>query len=57
MELTIRRRIEEDVHEFITWAYEGIYSFYDNNSQAEKIEGLKESFSSIVNLIHHKNPL
>jgi [ribosomal protein S18]-alanine N-acetyltransferase len=43
MELTIRRRTEEDIKEFITWTYDGIYSFYDNNSQAEKIEGLKES--------------
>ncbi|WP_282137317.1 hypothetical protein [Rossellomorea aquimaris] len=43
MELTIRRRTEEDIKKFITWTYDGIYSFYDNNSQAEKIKGLKES--------------
>ncbi|PFA62979.1 alanine acetyltransferase [Bacillus sp. AFS015802] len=43
MELTLRRRTGEDINEFITWTYEGIYSFYDNNSQQEKIEGLRES--------------
>jgi|GEM_PF-3689464 len=29
MELTIRRRTEEDIKKFITWTYDGIYSFYD----------------------------
>ncbi|MCA0149630.1 GNAT family N-acetyltransferase [Rossellomorea vietnamensis] len=43
MELTIRRRTQEDIKEFQTWTYDGIYSFYDNNSQKEKIQGLKES--------------
>lgn len=43
MELTIRRRTQEDIKEFLTWTYDGIYSFYDNDSQIEKIEGLKES--------------
>ncbi len=43
MKLTIRRRNQEDINEFITWTYDGIYSFYDNNSQKEKIDGLKES--------------
>ena len=43
MQLTIRRRNHEDINEFITWTYDGIYSFYDNNSQKEKIDGLKES--------------
>ncbi len=43
MELTIRRRTQEDINEFIKWTYDGIYSFYDNNSQIEKIQGLKES--------------
>ncbi|MBW3112436.1 GNAT family N-acetyltransferase [Bacillus sp. MCCB 382] len=43
MQLTIRRRTEEDINEFLTWTYDGIYSFYDNNSQIEKIEGLKQS--------------
>ncbi|MCF6138254.1 GNAT family N-acetyltransferase [Pseudalkalibacillus berkeleyi] len=43
MELTIRRRTKEDINEFITWTYEGKYSFYDNNIQEEKIEGFKQS--------------
>lgn len=43
MELTIRRRTQEDINEFMTWTYDGMYSFYDNNHQVEKIEGLKES--------------
>ncbi|MFZ3579728.1 GNAT family N-acetyltransferase [Virgibacillus sp. DJP39] len=46
MELTIRRRTKEDINEFITWTYEGIYSFYDNNIQKEKIEGFKQSVHS-----------
>ena len=43
MQLTLRRRTEEDINEFLTWTYDGIYSFYDNNSQIEKVEGLKAS--------------
>ncbi len=43
MKLTIRRRTNEDIDEFITWTYSGIYSFYDNNIQDEKIEGFKQS--------------
>ncbi|TMU87258.1 GNAT family N-acetyltransferase [Bacillus sp. BHET2] len=43
MELTIRRRTKEDIDEFITWTYEGIYSFYDNNLQEEKMDGFKKS--------------
>lgn len=43
MQLTVRRRTHEDINEFLTWTYDGIYSFYDNNSQIEKMDGLKES--------------
>lgn len=46
MTLTIRKRTIEDVNEFLTWTYDAIYSFYDNNIQKEKIEGFKESVHS-----------
>jgi [ribosomal protein S18]-alanine N-acetyltransferase len=46
MEFTIRKRTEEDINEFITWTYDGIYSFYDNNIQQEKIESFKQSIHS-----------
>lgn len=46
MELTIRTRTKDDINEFITWTYDGIYSFYDNNIQKEKIDGFKQSFNS-----------
>jgi [ribosomal protein S18]-alanine N-acetyltransferase len=43
MSYTIRKRTQEDVTEFITWTYEGVYSFYDNNIQDEKINGFLQS--------------
>ncbi|MBD7969255.1 GNAT family N-acetyltransferase [Paenibacillus gallinarum] len=46
MKITIRKRTEEDINQFITWTYDGIYSFYDNNIQQEKIEGFKQSINS-----------
>lgn len=46
MEFFIRKRTDEDINEFITWSYEGIYSFYDNNIQQEKINSLKRSIHS-----------
>lgn len=46
MELTIRRRTKDDINQFITWTYDGIYSFYDNNIQKEKIEGFEQSINS-----------
>ena len=42
----LRERTEEDVKEFITWTYGGIYSFYDNNIQEEKIDGFIQSVNS-----------
>lgn len=39
MSFIIRKRTEEDVNQFLTWTYEGIYSFYDNNIQEEKVDG------------------
>ncbi|MDQ0087899.1 ribosomal-protein-alanine N-acetyltransferase [Paenibacillus anaericanus] len=43
---TLRTRTIEDVHEFINWTFEGIYSFYDNNIQEEKIAGFYNSVDS-----------
>jgi len=46
MELTLRRRSEEDVKEFLSWKFEGVYSFYDNDIQVEKIDWIKQSVHS-----------
>ncbi|RLQ94574.1 GNAT family N-acetyltransferase [Falsibacillus albus] len=46
MNYKIRKRTKEDVHEFITWTYDGIYSFYDNNIQEEKINGFLQSIDN-----------
>jgi [ribosomal protein S18]-alanine N-acetyltransferase len=46
MSYTIRKRTQEDVAEFITWTYEGVYSFYDNNIQEEKINGFLQSVNT-----------
>lgn len=40
MEFFLRKRTEKDTKEFLTWCYEGIYSFYDNNIQQEKIDDI-----------------
>jgi [ribosomal protein S18]-alanine N-acetyltransferase len=42
----LRKRTKEDVNEFITWTFDGVYSFYDNNIQEEKINGFLESVDS-----------
>ncbi|MGD6873723.1 hypothetical protein ACQCU1_16215 [Sutcliffiella horikoshii] len=31
------------MQEFVTWTFDGEYSFYDNNIQKEKINGFLES--------------
>ncbi|GIN39243.1 GNAT family N-acetyltransferase [Heyndrickxia oleronia] len=46
MSFIIRKRTLEDVNQFLTWTYEGIYSFYDNNIQQEKVDGFKQSIDS-----------
>lgn len=38
MEFHFKRRTKEDIIEFLTWHFDGIYSFYDNDAQREKIE-------------------
>ncbi len=43
MSYKIRKRTAEDVREFITWTYDGVYSFYDNNIQEEKVNGFLNS--------------
>lgn len=42
----IRKRTNEDINEFVTWTYEGVYSFYSNNIQQEKIESFQQSIHS-----------
>ncbi|WP_064094039.1 GNAT family N-acetyltransferase [Rossellomorea aquimaris] len=43
MTFMIRNRTDEDIQEFLTWTFDGIYSFYDNSIQQEKIDGFIES--------------
>ena len=54
MEFLLRKRTEEDIEDFLTWKYEGVYSFYDNSIQQEKIDGYRQSVNkeqalSVVN--------
>lgn len=46
MSYTLRKRTKEDVLEFITWTYEGDYSFYNNNIQEEKVKGFLHSIDT-----------
>jgi len=59
MEFTLRRRSEKDVKEFLSWKFEGIYSFYDNDIQVEKIDWIKQSVHSdrAFSVIDEKNNL
>ncbi len=43
MKLEFRVPIKSDIEDILTWKYDGIYSFYDNSIQKEKIEWI-ESF-------------
>lgn len=43
MKLEFRTPIKSDIEDILTWKYDGIYSFYDNSIQKEKIEWI-ESF-------------
>ena len=40
MKFFLKVRTEEDTKEFLTWSYDGVYSFYDNNIQQEKIDDI-----------------
>jgi [ribosomal protein S18]-alanine N-acetyltransferase len=46
MSFDLRKRTQEDVNEFITWKYDGLYSFYDNDIQEEKINGFLQSIET-----------
>lgn len=46
LEFFLRFRNEEDTNEFLTWSYEGIYSFYDNNIQQEKVDSIINATNS-----------
>ncbi len=43
MKLEFRIPVKSDIEDILTWKYDGIYSFYDNSIQKEKIEWI-ESF-------------
>ncbi|WP_291579723.1 GNAT family N-acetyltransferase [Clostridium sp. UBA6640] len=46
MKFEFRAPIKSDIEDILTWKYEGIYSFYDNSIQKEKIESIKRSIDS-----------
>lgn len=46
MKFTLRKRTSDDIEEFLTWTYDGIYAFYDNNIQQEKIDGFRQSIET-----------
>ncbi|WBW95987.1 GNAT family N-acetyltransferase [Oceanirhabdus sp. W0125-5] len=46
MRLEYRVPIKSDVEDILTWEYEGIYSFYNNNVSKEKIEFIKSFIDS-----------
>ena len=46
MNYQLRKRTKADVDEFITWSYDGEYSFYDNHIQEEKINGFLQSIDT-----------
>ena len=45
MEIEFRRPTKSDVEDMVTWKYEGIYSFYNN----DKTEAKKEWISNLYN--------
>ncbi|MGR3762998.1 GNAT family N-acetyltransferase [Rossellomorea sp. NS-SX7] len=59
MSYRIRKRTKKDVDEFITWTYEGVYSFYDNNIQEKKIDGFLQSVDTdhLYSVIDHQDRL
>ncbi|WP_346935478.1 GNAT family N-acetyltransferase [Clostridium sp.] len=46
MKLEFRVPTKSDVDDILTWKYDGIYSFYDNDIQKEKIEWIKSFVDS-----------
>ncbi|WP_032121174.1 GNAT family N-acetyltransferase [Clostridium amazonitimonense] len=40
MKFSLKVRTEQDTKKILNWCYEGIYSFYDNNIQQEKIDNI-----------------
>ncbi|GAA0776940.1 GNAT family protein [Clostridium subterminale] len=46
MKLEFRVPTKSDIDDILTWKYDGIYSFYDNDIQKEKIEWIKSFVDS-----------
>jgi len=46
MNFEFRTPTKNDVQDILTWKYEGIYSFYDNSIQKEKIESIENFIDS-----------
>ncbi|GKX29486.1 N-acetyltransferase [Vallitalea longa] len=59
MNFELRIRTESDTQEFLTWSYEGEYSFYDNAIQQEKIDNIKSLTGSdkAFSVYNEKNEL
>jgi len=41
MKFEFRRATKDDIEDILTWEYDGIYSFYNNSIQKEKIDRIK----------------
>ncbi|WP_454055224.1 GNAT family N-acetyltransferase [Clostridium sp. Marseille-Q7071] len=46
MKLEFRIPVKSDIEDILTWKYDGIYSFYDNSIQKEKIEWIESCINS-----------
>lgn len=46
MKFEFRRATKEDIEDILTWQYDGVYSFYNNSIQKEKIERIKGFINS-----------
>lgn len=59
MDYEFRRVTNEDVEELLTWKYEGIYSFFDNDFSQGKIDYVKSfpNDSNVFSVYNSKNEL
>jgi len=55
MKLEFRVPTKSDVDDILTWKYDGIYSFYDNDIQKEKIEWIEGFVDSDDNFSIYNN--
>lgn len=59
MNYDFRKVTNEDVEEFLTWKYDGIYSFFDNDFSQGKIDYVKSfpNDNTVYSVYNDKNEL